>query len=64
MEVIDKSISFNADEKKRIQLLVHERENIGREEVLLFIFDNNDEYNKTVLFKINFRENLNDFEIN
>ena len=64
LEVIDKSISFNADEKKRIQLLVHERENIGREEVLLFIFDNNDEYNKTVLFKINFRENFNDFEIN
>ena len=64
LEVIDKTISFNVDEKKRIQLLVHERQKVGREEVLLFIFDNNDEYNKTVLFKINFRENYNDFEIN
>ena len=61
LEVIDKTVSFNADERKRIQLLVHGRENEGREEVLLFIFDNNDEYSKTILFKINFRENLDDF---
>ena len=64
LEVIDKNISFKTDEKKRIQLLVHGRGTIGKEEVLLFIFDNNDEYNKTVLFKINFRENLDEFEIN
>ena len=61
LEVIDKSVPFNADERKRIQLLVHERENEGREKVLLFIFDNNDEYSKTILFIINFRENLDEF---
>ena len=57
MEVIDKVNSFNVEETKKIKLLIHDKGNIGREEVLLFISDNNDEYCKTALFKINFREN-------
>ena len=57
MEVIDRVNSFNVDETKQIKLLIHEKGTIGREEVLLFISDNNDEYCKTLLFKINFREN-------
>ena len=49
--------SFNIDETKQIKLLIHEKGMIGREEVLLFISDNNDEYCRTLLFRINFREN-------
>ena len=57
MEVIDRVNSFNIGETKQIKLLIHERGTICREEVLLFISDNNDEYCKTLLFIINFREN-------
>ncbi len=57
MEVIDRVNSFNIGETKQIKLLIHERGTICREEVLLFISDNNDEYCKTLLFIINCREN-------
>ena len=57
MEVIDRINSFNVGETKQIKLLIHERGTICREEVLLFISDRDDEYCKTLLFIINFREN-------
>ena len=57
MEVIDRVNSFNIGETKQIKILIHERGNICREEVLLFISDRDDEYCKTLLFIINFREN-------
>ena len=57
MEVIDRVNSFNVDETKQIKLLIHEKGMISREEVLLFISDNDNEYCKTLLFIINFREN-------
>ena len=57
MEVIDRVNSFNIGETKQIKLLIHERGKICREEVLLFISDRDDEYCKTLLFIINFREN-------
>ena len=57
MEVIDKISSFNADETKPIKLLIRDKGNIGKEEVLLFISDNNEELCQTILLIINYRDN-------
>ena len=57
LEVIDKMNSFNVNETKSIKFLIHDKGIIGRDEVLLFISDNTDEFCQTFLFRINFREN-------
>ena len=57
MEVIDKIVSFNAQEAKNVKLLIHDKGNIGKEEVLLFISDGGEEFYQTILFRINYNEN-------
>ena len=57
MEVIDKIVSFNAQEAKNVKLLIHDKGNIGKEEVLLFISDGGEEFYQTILFVINYNEN-------
>ena len=57
MEVIDKIVSFNARETKNVKLLIHDKGNIGKEEVLLFISDRGEEFSQTILLAINFNEN-------
>ena len=57
MEVIDKIVSFNPGESKDVKLSIHDKGNIGKEEVLLFISDDGAQFCQTILFVINFREN-------
>ena len=57
LEVIDRNVVFNNDETKNIKFKIYDKGVLGKEEVLLFISDDNDDFCKTILFKINFREN-------
>ena len=57
LEVIDRMSSFNSGETKPIKLLIHDKGIIGRDEVLLFISDDSDDFCQTFLLRINFREN-------
>ena len=57
MEVIDKIVSFNAQETKNVKLLIHDKGNEPKEEVLLFISDGGEEFYQTILFRINYKEN-------
>ena len=57
LEIIDRVASFNIGESKDIKFKIHDKGNLGKEEVLVFISDDNDEFCRTILFKINFKEN-------
>ena len=58
LEIIDRVVTFNSQETKDIKLRIKNEKGIPRrEEVLLFISDNNDDFCTTILFKIIFREN-------
>ena len=56
LEVIDKVQTFNGGETKNIKLKVNDKGAPGKEEVLLFISDDSDDFCKTILFKIYFKE--------
>ena len=56
LEVIDKVQTFNGSETKNIKLKVNDKGVPGKEEVLLFISDDNDDFCRTILFKIYFKE--------
>ena len=56
LEVIDKIQTFNGSETKNIKLKVNDKGVPGKEEVLLFISDDNDDFCRTILFKIYFKE--------
>ena len=55
MYVVDNVVSFNGKEKKFINIVIPEQTKRGDVESLLFISDENEEYSKTVLFKIQFK---------
>ena len=57
LEVIDRVASFNIGESKDIKFRIHDKGNLGKEEVLVFISDDSDNFCRTILFKIHFKEN-------
>ena len=57
LEVIDRVATFNIGESKDIKLKINDKGSLGKEEVLLFISDDNDNFCRTILFKIKFKEN-------
>ena len=57
LEVIDRVATFNIGESKDIKLKINDKGSLGKEEVLLFISDDNDNFCRTILFKIKFIEN-------
>ena len=56
LEVIDKIQTFNGYETKNIKLKVNDKGDPGKEEVLLFISDDSDDFCRTILFKIHFKK--------
>ena len=57
LEVIDKIMTFNGHETKDIKIKINDKGAPGKEETLLFISDDNDDFCKTILFKITYKEN-------
>ena len=54
-EVFDRVVTFNGEESKDIKFQIHDKGIQGKEEVLLFISDDNEDFCRTILFKIIFK---------
>ena len=54
-EVFDRVVTFNGEESKDIKFQIHDKGIQGKEEVLLFVSDDNEDFCRTILFKIIFK---------
>ena len=54
-EVFDRVVTFNGEESKDIKFQIHDKGIQGKEEVLLFVSDDNEDFCRTILFKIFFK---------
>ena len=54
-EVFDRVVTFYGEESKDIKFQIHDKGIQGKEEVLLFVSDDNEDFCRTILFKIIFK---------
>ena len=52
MEIIDKKMSFSANEKRYINISVSSQREVGSKEVAMFIYDQDEIFSRIILFKL------------
>ena len=52
MEIIDKKVSFDANETKYIHISVGSQREMGLKEVTMFIYDQDEIFSRMILFKL------------
>ena len=55
LNVVDSKAAFDANETKFINISIPSQEAVGRAEVLVFIYDQDEVFSRTVLFQMNYK---------